>query len=242
MGQCGGDQSFHDLCTLVSACVSSSATPLWWWAWENTGVPQREETTETGLDHVVVVGGTPAQWLSMSDVQWRERLESVAVGAAAGGAKWITVFPHHGNSLQKSDEELFRRLMLSTATGEYLSTQPRRFVWRRNDDVTVIVDSSPNGRERFARTIEELRVAGTDPQSLTEESVSYAILSPATHEADLVVVIGPPDRIPHSLIWELAYSELVFLDMNWEQLMSSHLELAIDDFNRRHRRFGGLDS
>ena len=36
--------------------------------------------------------------------------------------------------------------------------------------------------------------------------------------------------------------ELVFLDIAWSDLNSSHLELAIDDFNRRHRRFGGLDS
>jgi undecaprenyl diphosphate synthase len=43
-------------------------------------------------------------------------------------------------------------------------------------------------------------------------------------------------------VWELAYSELVFLDIKWADLQSLHLEMAIDDFNRRHRRFGGLDS
>jgi undecaprenyl diphosphate synthase len=44
------------------------------------------------------------------------------------------------------------------------------------------------------------------------------------------------------MVWELAYSELVFIDLEWQRFESSHLELAIDDFNRRHRRFGGLDS
>jgi undecaprenyl diphosphate synthase len=44
------------------------------------------------------------------------------------------------------------------------------------------------------------------------------------------------------MVWELAYSELVFIDIAWSDLNASHLELAIDDFNRRHRRFGGLDS
>jgi undecaprenyl diphosphate synthase len=44
------------------------------------------------------------------------------------------------------------------------------------------------------------------------------------------------------MVWELAYSELVFIDLSWWEFDASHLELAIDDFNRRHRRFGGLDS
>ena len=61
-------------------------------------------------------------------------------------------------------------------------------------------------------------------------------------EPDLVVVFGPPDQLPTSLIWELGYSELVFLDLKWDDLSASHLELAVDDFDRRHRRFGGLDS
>jgi undecaprenyl diphosphate synthase len=68
------------------------------------------------------------------------------------------------------------------------------------------------------------------------------LLQPAEQEVDLVVVMGPPHRMPESMVWELAYSELVFLDIAWSDLNSSHLELAIDDFNRRHRRFGGLDS
>ena len=72
--------------------------------------------------------------------------------------------------------------------------------------------------------------------------MSRALLAPANQEADLVVVLGPPDRLPESMVWELAYSELVFIDIDWSMFTSSHLELAIDDFNRRHRRFGGLDS
>ena len=61
-------------------------------------------------------------------------------------------------------------------------------------------------------------------------------------EPDLALILGRPDTLPTSLVWELAYSELVFLDIDWSALQAGHLEMAIDDFNRRHRRFGGLDS
>ena len=205
-------------------------------------MPHRSESPETGLDHVVVVGGTPHDWLKMSGREWRQRLESVAVGAAAGGARWVSVLPHHGENFSSEDEDVFRTALLETTGVLSVESSSRRFMWKRDDRLTVIVDCNADGRMRFAHTIENLRKAGVDASSLTEESISEAVLAPATAEADLVVGIGPPDRIPKSLIWELAYSELVFLDIHWEDLISSHIELAIDDFNRRHRRFGGLDS
>jgi undecaprenyl diphosphate synthase len=43
-------------------------------------------------------------------------------------------------------------------------------------------------------------------------------------------------------VWELAYSELVFLDVAWTDVNAEHVEMAIDDFLRRDRRFGGIDS
>ena len=87
-----------------------------------------------------------------------------------------------------------------------------------------------------------MRASGIDPDDVDEDSLSHAVLAPADEEPDLVVVLGPADTIPESMVWELAYSELVFIDLEWGKFESSHLELAIDDFNRRHRRFGGLDS
>jgi undecaprenyl pyrophosphate synthase len=46
-----------------------------------------------------------------------------------------------------------------------------------------------------------------------------------------------------SLTEPIVYSrQVIFIDLGWWEFDASHLELAIDDFNRRHRRFGGLDS
>jgi len=55
------------------------------------------------------------------------------------------------------------------------------------------------------------------------------------------VVLGSAHGLPRSLVWELAYSELVFLDVEWAQLSAAHLVEAIDSFAHRHRRFGGID-
>ena len=50
-----------------------------------------------GMDHVVLAGGTPGEWLDMTVEQWRVRLADLAKGARAGGAHWVTVLPHHGD-------------------------------------------------------------------------------------------------------------------------------------------------
>jgi undecaprenyl diphosphate synthase len=42
-------------------------------------------------------------------------------------------------------------------------------------------------------------------------------------------------------VWELAYSEIVYIDAHWRDLGATHVEHAIDEFSRRHRRFGGIE-
>ena len=57
-----------------------------------------------------------------------------------------------------------------------------------------------------------------------------------------MLVLGPPTQLPPSLVWELAYGELVFVaGRRGAELAAADLAAAIDDFPGRRRRFGGLD-
>ena len=207
------------------------------------GMATRDNQTQAGLAHVVVAGGTPLEWLAMSSEEWLERVRAVARAASAEGAHWVTVLPHHGHGLTADELEAYRQMMLGVPGMEIVDVpHGQRFVWKKDSRLSVIVDPEVNGHERFAATVEGLRLRGVQPEDVSESSLSVAIMEPASDEPDLVVVLGPADRIPDSMVWELAYSELVFLNLEWNKFESSHLELAIDDFNRRHRRFGGLDS
>ena len=60
-------------------------------------------------------------------------------------------------------------------------------------------------------------------------------------EPDLLVVLGPPTQLPPSLVWELAYAELVFIPVAWSEFGAGDLAAAVVDFAGRRRRFGGLD-
>lgn len=199
--------------------------------------------TQPGLAHVVVAGGTPREWLDMSASAWLDRVRAVARAASAEGAHWVTVLPRHGQTFSADGLASYHDLMVSVPGMSVVKVaHGERFVWKKDTNLSVIVDPVVDGHQRFAATVEGLRQRGVEPEDISEETLSEAILDPATDEPDLVVVLGPADEIPDSMVWELAYSELVFLNLEWSKFESSHLELAIDDFNRRHRRFGGLDS
>ena len=206
-------------------------------------MPLNSNTDTGGLIHVVVAGGTPAEWLAMTGQDWLQRLTDVARGASVEGAEWVTLLPRTGADLTKEEMQSFHSVMQEMNNVSVIrAAHGNRYVWRNLDGLSVIIDPLADGHIRFARAIEHLRVDGVQPDALDENVLTRVLLDPATDEPDLVVILGPPDVVPDSMVWELAYSELVFLDLHWNELEASHLELAIDDFNRRHRRFGGLDS
>jgi undecaprenyl diphosphate synthase len=116
-----------------------------------------------------------------------------------------------------------------------------RWIFEADDGLSICVEPEPDGRRRFARVLNMLRTQH-DEVPIDDTAVANAVSAPSPREPDLVVILGPPTHLPTSLVWELAYSELVFLDLGWTNLTAADLELAVDDFTRRNRRFGGLDS
>ena len=66
--------------------------------------------------------------------------------------------------------------------------------------------------------------------SVDEKAVAGVLYEPADVEPDLVLVLGPPTRLPPSLVWELAYSELVFVPI--ARRLGRHLA-AVEDFHGR---------
>ena len=236
----GGRHGAH---TLVRGGVGVDASRLNASACENREMAGSTTPQPNGLDHVVVVGGTPAEWLNMSVTDWSARLVALAKGAAVEGAHWVTLLPHHGNEFTVEERAKYDALMQQIPSLSKVSaSHGERFLWQGFNGPRVIIDPVADGHVRFAATVEGLRGKGISPEAVNEDVLSDAILYPADQEPDLVVVLGPANLIPDSMVWELAYSELVFIDLGWTEFVASHLEVAIDDFNRRHRRFGGLDS
>ena len=176
----------------------------------------------SSLAHVMVVGGTQRDWEAIDDHRWSAMAEELGTVVAAAGGAWLTIRAYEpGDGAAVLADGVVRRHLV-VADGH----------------CTVVIDPLSDGRQRFAEAMGRLPAGAT----IDEKSVAGVLYEPADVEPDLVVVLGPSTRLPPSLVWELAYGELVFLAVPLADLRHQHLDAAIADFHGRRRRFGGLDS
>ena len=77
--------------------------------------------------------------------------------------------------------------------------------------------------------------------TLTEESFSNYMFSAGIPDPDLIIRPGGEMRLSNFLMWESAYSELIFTDVLWPDFTSGDIDAAIAEYQRRDRRFGGIE-
>jgi undecaprenyl diphosphate synthase len=197
----------------------------------------RTDNPEEVLAHVVIAGGTHKEWVSFSAGKWSRRLEAMVQAVEPEGVQWLTVVPvSSGYAVGE---------VCSDGDQKALDDAIARAMRHVSGRVDVVVRSEADGRKRFVEVVNHLRTDRDDTSNrstLSEGRLAKALLAPADVEPDLVLVLGPPTQLPTSLVWEMAYSELVFLDIGWNDLSEEHLLMAVDDYRRRNRRFGGIDA
>ena len=80
------------------------------------------------------------------------------------------------------------------------------------------------------------------PEDITENFISDSLDTCGIPDPDLLIRTGGEQRISNFLLWQTAYSELYFCDAAWPDFNKKELEKAVDAFNNRERRYGGLIS
>ena len=172
----------------------------------------------TPLEHVMVVGGTPKDWDDIGAHDWDVIVDQLGGVAASSGARWLTFRPYGPHPAGSGGER-----------SREISGGP----------CTVVINPAADGREAFAAAAAAVPAG----ELVDEQAITRQLYAPADVEPDLIVVLGPHDRLPPSLVWELAYGELVFVDRDLPtELTGVDLQSAIDTFHGRSRRFGRLDS
>lgn len=76
-------------------------------------------------------------------------------------------------------------------------------------------------------------------EDLTEQEFGMYLDSAGVPDPELVIRPSGEMRLSNFLPWQTAYSEFVFMDILWPDFSTQDLEKAIDEYNRRNRRFGG---
>ena len=96
------------------------------------------------------------------------------------------------------------------------------------------------GRDEIVHAVKNIVDSGIDAKDITEQTVSDSLYTAGQPDPDFIIRPSGEYRLSNYLIWQSAYAEYWFSDILWPDFKSKDLDRAIDDFNKRNRRFGGV--
>jgi undecaprenyl diphosphate synthase len=107
-----------------------------------------------------------------------------------------------------------------------------------NDRLLLWIAFDYGSRAELVEAVRRLVADGVPPEDVSEAAVSARLYAPELPDPDLVIRTSGEQRISNFLLWQSAYSELVFTDTLWPDFGDEQLRVALDEFVRRQRRFG----
>ena len=115
---------------------------------------------------------------------------------------------------------------------------------RANTNLLLVVAFNYGARDEIARAVQRIAAnvasGAVKPDAITEEMIGQHLDAPEIADPDLIIRTSGEQRLSNFLLWQAAYSELVFTPVYWPDFDRAALEAAIEEYRRRERRFGGL--
>lgn len=115
---------------------------------------------------------------------------------------------------------------------------------RNNTGMTLNIAVNYGGRAEIVRAAKALarKVAQGEMtvEQITEEAMSSEMYTRGQKDPDFILRPSGEKRLSNFMLWQAAYSELVEMDVLWPDFTREDLDRAIQEFNRRSRRFGGV--
>lgn len=195
-----------------------------------------------------------------------EALFDAAQGALALGLPWFTVYAFSTENWRRPGDEV--RFLLNVIADQLLTRRRDdlhalgvriRFIgrrdWRvprwvlrrmdeaaalteRNKEMTLTVAFNYGGRAELVDAVKAIVADGTPASKVSERSIRDHLYDPTMPDPDLLIRTSGEFRLSNFMLWEVAYSELVFSDVLWPDFRREHLYEAVREFQARDRRFG----
>jgi undecaprenyl diphosphate synthase len=196
-----------------------------------------------------------------------EALLDVVNGALEIGVRWITLYAFSTENWRRPADEVrylmgFNESLLMRRRDELNEKGVRiRFAGRRdwrvprrvlkrmdesieltkgNDRMTMTMAFNYGGRAEIVDAVRALVAEGVAPNKVDEKAIRRHLYFPDMPDPDLVIRTSGETRISNFLLWEIAYSELVFPEVLWPDMRRQHLYEAVVEFQQRVRRFGDV--
>lgn len=198
-----------------------------------------------------------------------EALFDAVEGALDLGVKWLTVYAFSTENwrrpldevrylmgfnesiLVRRREELREKGVRILFAGRRDWRVPKRLLRQMDESMartkhcttmTLVIAFNYGGRAELVDAVRKIVAEGIPADKITEKTIAQHLYLPDMPDPDLMVRTSGEFRISNYLLWELAYSELVFTDVLWPDFRREHLFDAVRQYQARRRRFGGLES
>jgi len=112
-------------------------------------------------------------------------------------------------------------------------------ITRKNSRITLNMCFNYGGRQDIINAVNRWMDIKKPNEKLSEKKIEKYLLTSGLPGVDLMIRTSGEYRISNFLIWQIAYSELVFSNVMWPDFKPYHLYKAVYDYQKRERRYGG---
>ncbi|MDB6122723.1 MAG: Isoprenyl transferase [Pedosphaera sp.] len=114
----------------------------------------------------------------------------------------------------------------------------------KNNGLTLIMALSYGGRTEIVDAVRSIatkvKKGEVDPAEITEQVVSDHLYTRKWPDPDVLIRTSGEMRVSNFLLWQISYAELVVTQTLWPDFRKAQFFEALEEYTRRHRRFGGL--
>lgn len=248
-----------------SECKDLGVTePVSFDALDRTNVPKHIAVIMDGNGRWANAQGLPR---TEGHKKGEDALFEAVEGCLAAGVKWLTVYAFSTENWRRPKEEVrfllnYSRSLLRRRRDELNDRGVRiRFIGRRNwrvprgvlnemttaesltvdnTNMTLTIAFNYGGRAEVVDAVRAMVDDGLSGDKITEKAIARYLYDPQLPDPELMIRTSGESRTSNYLVWQLAYTELIFADVLWPDFSREHLYGAIDEYQRRERRFGGV--
>ena len=109
---------------------------------------------------------------------------------------------------------------------------------KNNTGMIINIAINYGGRQELVNAINYILQSGLN--KVDEQMVSDCLYTSGLPDPDIIVRTSGEERISNFMLWQLAYSEFIFMDTLWPDMDAKSIDYIIEEYSKRNRRFGDI--